>query len=273
MTGSTVCRSATATVARSAARTISSCYGWTPPTRLAPRSPISGCRPRTRTNARGSGRPLDVRPSSAGRHNDTSETGGARPVPIDDPIHIAIMLRVRKSHVAEFSTLSTSPIGLWPSWERGACKLCIRRPARLRRTTGFYEVSPARASARPSMARRYSRIGWLRSSRWSKAARSAAWSALEDWFRDGQEPMPPRWKLALLTWPAVWLSVQLYAPFSRRRSHRSVPKFWSSGVVTASVVSILTWIAMPLVVRVARPWLYPKSQQSSIKPSSLSHPR
>ena len=30
-------------------------------------------------------------------------------------------------------------------------------------------------------------------------------SGLEAWFRDGGEPMPPRWKMALLTWPAVWL--------------------------------------------------------------------
>jgi antibiotic biosynthesis monooxygenase (ABM) superfamily enzyme len=34
-------------------------------------------------------------------------------------------------------------------------------------------------------------------------------SGLEAWFRDGGEPMPPRWKMALLTWPAVWLASML----------------------------------------------------------------
>jgi antibiotic biosynthesis monooxygenase (ABM) superfamily enzyme len=96
-------------------------------------------------------------------------------------------------------------------------------------------------------------------------------SGLEAWFRDGQEPMPPRWKMALLTWPAVWLVSTIVRTVLAPALGPVLPEVLESGVVTASVVSILTWIAMPLVVRVARPWLYPKSQQSSIKPSSLSH--
>jgi hypothetical protein len=96
-------------------------------------------------------------------------------------------------------------------------------------------------------------------------------SGLEAWFRDGHEPMPPRWKMALLTWPAVWLVSTIVRTVLAPALGPVLPEVLESGVVTASVVSILTWIAMPLVVRVARPWLYPKSQQSSIKPSSLSH--
>ena len=83
--------------------------------------------------------------------------------------------------------------------------------------------------------------------------------------------MSARWKMALLTWPAVWLVSTIVRTVLAPALGPVLPEVLESGVVTASVVSILTWIAMPLVVRVARPWLYPKSQQSSIKPGLLSH--
>jgi len=96
-------------------------------------------------------------------------------------------------------------------------------------------------------------------------------SGLEAWFRDGQEPMPPRWKMALLTWPAVWLVRMLVRAIVAPALGPVLPQILESGVVTAGVVTILTWVAMPLVVRMARPWLRPKNTQPMIKPSSLSH--
>lgn len=88
-------------------------------------------------------------------------------------------------------------------------------------------------------------------------------SGLEAWFRDSGEPLPPRWKMALLTWPAVWLVSMLVRAVVAPTLGPKLPQVLESGVVTAGVVVILTWVAMPFLVKIARPWLRPasKSQQ------------
>jgi antibiotic biosynthesis monooxygenase (ABM) superfamily enzyme len=96
-------------------------------------------------------------------------------------------------------------------------------------------------------------------------------SGLEAWFREGGEPMPPRWKMALLTWPAVWFSSTLVRTIVAPALGPSVPQVVEAGFITAGVVVILTWVAMPFLVRVARPWLLPKSEQTMIRPASISH--
>ena len=77
---------------------------------------------------------------------------------------------------------------------------------------------------------------------------------LEAWFRSPGGP-PPRWKMALLTWIAVW-PVSMIVPVivSQLVSH-NVPNFLFAGVVAGGIVVILTWVAMPLLVRLAHPWL------------------
>ena len=78
---------------------------------------------------------------------------------------------------------------------------------------------------------------------------------LEAWFRDPHGPMPPRWKMAVLTWIAVW-PVSMLVP--RLCSARSIlPNVLSAGLISAGIVVILTWVAMPLLVKVAHPWLHP----------------
>ena len=81
---------------------------------------------------------------------------------------------------------------------------------------------------------------------------------LEAWFRDGQEPIPPRWKMALLTWPAVWLVSMLVRAILAPALGPNIPQVVESGLITAGVVVILTWVAMPYVVKIARPWLHPE---------------
>jgi len=86
-------------------------------------------------------------------------------------------------------------------------------------------------------------------------------SGLEAWFRDGGGPMPPRWKMALLTWPAVWLASTLMRTIVAPTLGPNVPQLAEAGFVTAGVVVILTWVVMPFLVRIARPWLRPESPQ------------
>ncbi|MBR0566047.1 antibiotic biosynthesis monooxygenase [Azoarcus sp. L1K30] len=81
-----------------------------------------------------------------------------------------------------------------------------------------------------------------------------ALDGMEAWFREPGRP-PPRWKMALLTWLAVW-PVSFIVPaalFPLLGTH--LPGFLFAGCVAAGIVVILTWGAMPLLVRLARPWL------------------
>jgi len=76
---------------------------------------------------------------------------------------------------------------------------------------------------------------------------------LEAWFRD-PEP-PPEWKMAVLTWLGVWptsfiLSL-LIGPYLVNFS-----EILSSGIMAAAIVVCLTWIVMPLIVKLFHAWLH-----------------
>jgi antibiotic biosynthesis monooxygenase (ABM) superfamily enzyme len=84
-------------------------------------------------------------------------------------------------------------------------------------------------------------------------------SSLETWFAIpgmGTVQPPPRWKMALATTPAAYVLIlailAALSPISE-----SWPRAASNVVVTVLMVALLTWVAMPLVTRVLRPWLYP----------------
>ena len=81
---------------------------------------------------------------------------------------------------------------------------------------------------------------------------------LEAWFRNLGVPEPPQWKMALLTFVAVWpVSMAVPAVLNPLIGQR-VSDVIFAGAVAAGIVVILTWVAMPLLVRVARAWLNPK---------------
>jgi antibiotic biosynthesis monooxygenase (ABM) superfamily enzyme len=80
-------------------------------------------------------------------------------------------------------------------------------------------------------------------------------TGLEAWFRGPQSTLPPRWKMALLTWAAVW-PVSMGVPAALAPlSGGVVPNVIFAGIVAGGIVIILTWIAMPLLVRLAKGWL------------------
>lgn len=81
-------------------------------------------------------------------------------------------------------------------------------------------------------------------------------SGMEAWFRSPQQP-PARWKMALLTWLAVWPATVLMRALLQPVLGPVLPNVLFAGAVAAGVVAILTWVAMPLVVKAARGWLQP----------------
>ncbi len=90
-------------------------------------------------------------------------------------------------------------------------------------------------------------------------------NGLEAWFRDPRI-IPPQWKMALLTFVAVW-PVSMAVPAALNPLIGSkVSKVLFAGAVAAGIVLILTWVAMPVLVWLARPWLSPKPKPTLLKP-------
>lgn len=84
-------------------------------------------------------------------------------------------------------------------------------------------------------------------------------SGLESWFTPLGHQMtrvPPRWKMAIVTWVGVCLMVctvsWLFSPVTGQWH-------WLVGylVINAGVVAGLTWIVMPILNRLCRSWLVP----------------
>jgi uncharacterized protein len=84
-------------------------------------------------------------------------------------------------------------------------------------------------------------------------------TGLETWFtlpgRPSTRPPPP-YKMALVTWitifPLITLVVVVLGPLLKGLA--LVP---SLAVTTAVTVPIMTWLAMPVLTRLLRRWLYP----------------
>jgi antibiotic biosynthesis monooxygenase (ABM) superfamily enzyme len=71
---------------------------------------------------------------------------------------------------------------------------------------------------------------------------------LEAWFRNPHAPMPPRWKMALLTWIAVWPVSMLVPAILMPLLGPNSPQVLTAGLIAAGIVVILIWVAMPLLV-------------------------
>ena len=83
-------------------------------------------------------------------------------------------------------------------------------------------------------------------------------NGLEAWFRSPRIP-PPRWKIALLTWLAVW-PVSMAVPAALHPLiGAKVPGVFFAGAVVGGIVLVLTWVAMPMLVKLAKGWLHLKT--------------
>lgn len=65
---------------------------------------------------------------------------------------------------------------------------------------------------------------------------------------------PPRWKMAALTWLGVWPTVLVVTALISNRL-ADWPFWLSNGFSNVLVVAALTWVVMPVLTHLARPWL------------------
>lgn len=76
---------------------------------------------------------------------------------------------------------------------------------------------------------------------------------LEAWFGSDSAP-PPRWKMALLTFVGVY-AITLLLSVVIGPWLRDWPLPVANAAFNLAVVPLLTWVIMPGLTRVARPWL------------------
>ncbi len=84
---------------------------------------------------------------------------------------------------------------------------------------------------------------------------------LEAWFRSPHIP-PPRWKMAMATLLGVY-PVSLLIGIVLSATLKELPLALNLLVVSAIIVSMLTWVVMPMVTRLLHCWLnppYPKKK-------------
>jgi hypothetical protein len=76
-----------------------------------------------------------------------------------------------------------------------------------------------------------------------------------------KQRIPPRWKMALLTWIAVWPASMLSSFILKPALGPNSPHVLAAGLIAAGVVVILTWVAMPLLRKIAHNRLYPQNKE------------
>jgi hypothetical protein len=81
-------------------------------------------------------------------------------------------------------------------------------------------------------------------------------------FSSKKQRIPPRWKMALLTWTAVWPASMLSSFILKPALGPNFPHVLAAGLIAAGVVVILNWVAMPLLMKIAHNWLYPQNKGS-----------
>ena len=175
------------------------------------------------------------------------------------PVHIAITRRVRRGCEAEFQqalreffkasfdhdavlgvTMLTPPPGS-DSREFGILRTFTNEQAR----DEFYASAMFKA--------------WEER---CKPLTDGGWSyrqlhGLEAWFRS-PEDAPPRWKMATVTLVGVY-PVSVLIGFTLAPQLRKLPLLLHAFIVSALIVTCLTWLVMPRLSRWFSSWLNPQS--------------
>lgn len=80
-------------------------------------------------------------------------------------------------------------------------------------------------------------------------------SGLEYWFAPpGVPASPPRWKMALVTVVGVW-PASILVPWLLNPLIGGLPSVLQALLVAGGIVILLTWVVMPLLVKILKRWL------------------
>ena len=85
-------------------------------------------------------------------------------------------------------------------------------------------------------------------------------SGLEAFFREESAPMPPLWKMAIVTYLGVFPSVLFWSSFLPQWLE-GMNEFLVAAIVNGMIVVTLTWAVMPILTHLFRRWLNPNRNQ------------
>ena len=80
--------------------------------------------------------------------------------------------------------------------------------------------------------------------------------------------MPPRWKMALLTWIAVWPVNMLVPAILKPVLGPNFPQILAAGLIETGIVILVHWVAMALLVKGRAPLALPKKQSLATLPET-----
>jgi antibiotic biosynthesis monooxygenase (ABM) superfamily enzyme len=185
---------------------------------------------------------------------------------MSDDIHIAITRRVRSGHLAEFERL-LADFSRRSLAEPGARGMHFLHPPP-GSSSAEYGILHSFASVAERDAFYQSRLyrQWLKdiAPLTEGEAIHRELSGLEAWFRNSEGPHPPRWKMAVLTWVAVWPVSMIVPAVLLPSVSPFLHPILAAGTIAAGIVSVLTWGAMPLLVKMAHPWLQTPNREPQI---------
>jgi uncharacterized protein len=117
--------------------------------------------------------------------------------------------------------------------------------------------------------------GWIaRADALTDTPRVSRVNGLEAWFALPEMPNvapPPKWKTAIVSaigiYPVISLMPILLKPITNR-----LPAWLATLVSIAIMMPLMTWVIMPQITRLFKPWLYPSEAKRSAHQSSNTNP-
>jgi hypothetical protein len=176
------------------------------------------------------------------------------------PVTVSVRRRIKPGQEAEFE-----------AWMHGVIQAASQFPGHL----GANILRPVKPSREYVLIFRFAQYAQLRA--WEESAERERWlaqvrpltegetevqrvSGMEFWFTPptGAAPVPPRWKMALVTisviWPLSTCITNLLGPLLN-----TIPILLRGLVVALIMVPLMTYIVMPWATRLYAKWLFPKN--------------
>jgi antibiotic biosynthesis monooxygenase (ABM) superfamily enzyme len=184
----------------------------------------------------------------------------------DKPVHVAVTLRVRPGNEAKFAELLTR-FAQRSLEHRGATgvHLIYPVPGAEAREFGilrsFQSEDHSRAFYESEMYRQY-KADTAHLVEGEPMVRSI--TGLEGFFRSGGHHLPPRWKMAIVTYLGVVPSVLFWSTMLKPLL-REFPWLAAVAISNAAVVATLAWVMMPLLTKLFRPWLHAAPKSGELK--------
>lgn len=174
-----------------------------------------------------------------------------------EAVHLAITLHAKEGREAELEEALVRFIQRSLD-DRGATGVHLFRPAAGASSREFYlhrsflSEEHSRAFYESEMYRQYQRET---ADLIEGPAEIRPLHGFEAFFRGGNPPPPPRWKMAIVTWLGVFPAVLVWSRLLTPRLVQLHPVAVTA-VVTIVVVVTLAWGIMPMLTKWLRPWLH-----------------